>query len=136
MTNKAILCYICSWSYGSHHVCSFVGGVVPGSSGVVLVSSYCYSSYGAANPFSSLGPFSSSSIGGCAQSNGWLRAPTSICQALAEPLRKQLYQAFVSKHLLACILVSGFGGCIRDGSPGGAVSVWSFLQSLLHTLSL
>ena len=29
----------------------------------VLVSSYCCSSYGAANPFSSLGPFSSSSIG-------------------------------------------------------------------------
>jgi hypothetical protein len=29
----------------------------------VLVSSYCCSSYGAANPFSSLGPFSSSFIG-------------------------------------------------------------------------
>jgi hypothetical protein len=30
----------------------------------VLVSSYCCSSYGAANPFSSLGTFSSSFIGG------------------------------------------------------------------------
>jgi hypothetical protein len=29
----------------------------------ILVSSYCYSSYGAANPFSSLGPFSSSFTG-------------------------------------------------------------------------
>jgi hypothetical protein len=53
-----------------------------------LVGSYCFSSYGAANPFSSLGPFSSSSIGdpvlspmvGC------------ICQALVEPLRRELYQ--------------------------------------------
>jgi hypothetical protein len=38
--------------------------LVPGSSGGGgLVSSYCCSSYGAANPFSSLGPFSNSSIG-------------------------------------------------------------------------
>jgi hypothetical protein len=29
--------------------------------------------------------------------------------------------------------VSGFVGCIWDGSPGGAISVWSFLQSLLLT---
>ena len=42
---------------------SLVGGLVPGSSEGVLVSSYCCSSYGAANPFSSLGPFSSSFIG-------------------------------------------------------------------------
>ena len=59
-----------------------------------------------------------------------------ICQALAEPLRRQLYQAPVSKHLLASTIVSGFGDCIWDGSPGGAVSGWPFLQSLLHTLSL
>ena len=59
-----------------------------------------------------------------------------ICQALAEPLRRQLYQAPVSKLLLASAIVSGFGGCLWDGSPGGAVSGWSFLQSLLHTLSL
>jgi hypothetical protein len=30
----------------------------------------------------------------------------------------------------------GFGGCLWDGSPSGAVSGWSFLQSLLRTLSL
>ena len=59
-----------------------------------------------------------------------------ICQALAEPLRRQLYQAPVSKHFLASTIVSGFGDCIWDGSPGGAVSGWPFLQSLLHTLSL
>jgi hypothetical protein len=54
-----------------------------------------------------------------------------ICKALAEPLRRQLYQAPVSRFLLASAIVSGFGGCLWDGSPGGAVSGWSFLQSLL-----
>jgi hypothetical protein len=56
-----------------------------------------------------------------------------ICQALAEPLRSRLYQAPVSKHLLASTIVSGFGDCIWDGSLGGAVSGWSFLQYILHT---
>ena len=32
--------------------------------------------------------------------------------------------------------MSGFGDCIWDGFPGESVSRWSFLQSLLHTLSL
>jgi hypothetical protein len=59
-----------------------------------------------------------------------------ICQALAEPLRRELYQAPVSKHLLASTTVSGFGDCKWDGSPDESVSRWSFLQSLLHTLSL
>ena len=36
--------------------------LVPGSSGGVLVGSYCCSSYGSTNPVSSLGPFSSFSI--------------------------------------------------------------------------
>jgi hypothetical protein len=59
-----------------------------------------------------------------------------ICQVLVEPLRRQLYQAPVSKHLLTSTIVSRFGDCIWVGSPGGAFSGWSFLQSLLHTLSL
>jgi hypothetical protein len=59
-----------------------------------------------------------------------------ICHALAKPLRRQLYQTPVSQILLASAIVSGFGGCLWDGSPGGAVSGWSFHQSLLHTLSL
>ena len=45
-----------------------------------------------------------------------------ICQSLAEPFRRQLYQAPISKLLLASAIVSGFGGCLRDGSPSGAVS--------------
>jgi hypothetical protein len=43
-----------------------------------------------------------------------------ICQALAEPLRRQIYQAPVSNILLASAIVSGFGGCLWDGSPGVA----------------
>jgi hypothetical protein len=41
---------------------SLIGGLVPRST-EVLVSSYCSSSYRAADPFSSLGTFSSSFIG-------------------------------------------------------------------------
>jgi hypothetical protein len=59
-----------------------------------------------------------------------------ICQALTETLKRQLYQVPVSKHLLESTIVSEFGDCIWDGSPGGAVSGWPFLQALLHTLSL
>jgi hypothetical protein len=59
-----------------------------------------------------------------------------ICQALAEPLRRQLYQAPKSKLLLVSAIVSGFGGCLWDGSPSWAVSGLLFLQSLLRTLSL
>ena len=32
--------------------------------------------------------------------------------------------------------MSVFGNCIWDGYPGGAVSGFSFFQSLIHTLSL
>ena len=61
MSDNAILCYICVWSHESLHVYSLVVCLVPGSS-EVLVGSYCCSSYGAVNPFSSLGPFSGSFI--------------------------------------------------------------------------
>ena len=37
-----------------------------------------------------------------------------ICQALAEPLRRQLYQSPVPKLLLASSIVSGFGVGLWD----------------------
>ena len=52
-----------------------------------------------------------------------------IGQDLAEPLGRQLYQVPVSKHFLASAIVTGFGVCTWDGSSGGAVSGWPFLQS-------
>jgi hypothetical protein len=66
-----------------------------------------------ANPFSSFNPFSGSSV-------PWLAVSIhlSICQALTKPLRRKLYQVPVSKHFLACAIVSGFGNCIWDGSLG------------------
>jgi hypothetical protein len=53
-----------------------------------------------------------------------------ICQALAESLRRQLYQVPVSQFLLVSAIVSGFGGCLWDGSPGGAVSGWLVIPSV------
>jgi hypothetical protein len=43
----------------------------------------------------------------------WLAASTCICicQALAEPLRRQPFQVLVSKLILASIVVSVFGMC-------------------------
>ena len=68
----------------------------------------------------------------------WLAASIHICigQVLAEPLKRQLYQAPVSKYFLASAIVSGFGGCRWDGSLRGAVSGWPFFQSLLHSFFL
>ena len=64
----------------------------------------------------------------------------SICicigQDLVEPQRRKLYQAPVSKHILASAIVSRFGVCMWDGSPVGTVSWWPFFQTLLHSLSL
>jgi hypothetical protein len=57
-----------------------------------------------------------------------------ICQALAEPLSRQLYKVPVIKHLFVSTFVSEFGDSILDGSPGWAVSGWSFLQSLLRSM--
>jgi hypothetical protein len=53
----------------------------------------------------------------------------SICQELAEPLRRQPYQ----QELVESTTMSGFGDCIWDGSSGGALSGWSFFQYLFHT---
>jgi hypothetical protein len=117
-------------------VCSLVGGLVPGSwGGGVLASLYCCSSYRATNPFRSLGPFSSSFIGdsmlnpmdGCEHPLLYLSGTGRASQETAI--------SGVSKHLLASTTVSGFGDCKWDGIPGESVSR-SFLQSLLHTLSL
>jgi hypothetical protein len=81
----------------------------------VLVSSYCCSSYRVADPFSSLGAFSSSFVGGP------VLHPIADCE---HPLlylpgtgiahKRQLYQGHVSKILLAYAIVSGFGGCLWD----------------------
>jgi hypothetical protein len=57
-----------------------------------------------------------------------------IVQAVAEPLRGQLYETPVSKHFLASAIVSGFAVCRWDASQAGPVSGWPFFQSLLHSV--
>ena len=125
---------ICSWSHGTLHVYSLVGGLVPESSGD-LVGWYS-SSYRVANPpaplvLSLTPPFRTL----C--SVQWLAVSIClcICQALSEPLRRQLDQAPVSMHFLASTIVSWFGNSIWDVFLGEADSGWLFLQCLLHILS-
>jgi hypothetical protein len=58
-----------------------------------------------------------------------------ICQALAEPFRRQVYQAPDSKLWLASTIMSGFGGCLWDGFPGG---LWIVITSVSasHLISI
>ena len=103
MTNKAILCYICDWSHEFLHVNSLVGSLVPGSSWCTG-GSYCCSSYGAANPFSSLDTFSSSFFGdpvlhpmdGCEHPLLYLSGTGRASQEIALPDSCQ--QALVGIH--------------------------------------
>jgi len=133
MPDKAILCYICSWSHGLLHVHSLVGGLVPGSSGGIWLVDIVLPMGLQIPSILSLTPAL-----GTLFSVQWLAVSIClcICQALAEPLKRQLYQAPVSMHFLASPIVSGFGDCTWVGSPGWEVSRWPLLQSLLHTLSL
>jgi hypothetical protein len=57
-----------------------------------------------------------------------------ICQALTEPLRRQLHQAPVSKHLWASTIVSGFGDCVWDGYRVGESldGPWRMFWVLIH----
>ena len=52
----------------------------------------------------------------------WLALSIDLCQALAELLKRQLYQTPASKHFLASSRVSMFGDCLWNGSPGRVVS--------------
>jgi hypothetical protein len=71
----------------------------------------------------------------------WLAASIYLCigQALAEPLRRQLYQAPVSMHCLASTIKSGFGDRIWGGffpsvSTSHFVSVFAPMSILLSLL--
>ena len=95
----------------------------------VLVISYCCSSYGASAPWvlSLVPPLGTLCL------VQWLAESIHlcICQALAEPIRRQTYQAPVSMHFLASTIVSRFGDCIWDGSPGWTVYAPHFVSVFL-----
>jgi hypothetical protein len=63
-----------------------------------------------------------------------IQRPVSILicinKALEEPLRRQLYQAPVSKHFLASAIVTGFGVCVWDAYPQVGQSLDSLFFSL------
>jgi hypothetical protein len=62
-----------------------------------------------------------------------------ICQAQAEPLREQIYQAPVSKQFFTFTIftiVSGFCDCIWAGFPGGTISVCIWVQNNKWGMSL
>jgi hypothetical protein len=138
MSNKAILCHICSLSHGFLYVYSLVGSSVPrswGGGGAGLLT-LLLPLWGCKPP--QLLQFVLQLLNRGAHTEAkWLAASICLCifQALAETLRSQPYQTSVCKHFPASTIAAGFGGCIWDGSPGGAVSGWPFLQSMLHTLS-
>jgi hypothetical protein len=130
MSNKANFCYICIWSHVSLHLYSLVGGLVPGSSEGywlvhIVVPPMGLQASSAPSLLSLPPPL------GALCSVQWLAKSMHlcICEAPEEPLRIQLYQAPINKHLLASTIVSGFCDCIWDGSPGEAVSGWSMLFS-------
>jgi hypothetical protein len=118
MYNKAILCYIYSWSHGSLQVNPFVGSLVSGSSrgtGWFILFFFLWDCKLLQLPRSFLYLLHL----GILSSVQWLAEIIHLwfCQALPESLRRQLYQAPVSKHMLASTTVSGFGDCIWDGFP-------------------
>jgi hypothetical protein len=129
MSNKAILCYIGGWSHGSLHVYYLVGGLVPvsswGSGWLILLfflwgckpDHLLQSLLGLTPPL------------GFPCLDRWLVASTYIYidQGLAEPLRRWLYQAPVSKQFLASTIVFRFGVCMWD-TPSGALSFMVFLS--------
>jgi hypothetical protein len=58
-----------------------------------------------------------------------------ICQALVESLRRQLYQAPISKLLLSSAKVSGFDGCYgMDPQMGQSLDAHSFSLCSKHCL--
>jgi hypothetical protein len=98
MTDKAFLCCIYSWSHGSLHVYSLVGGLVPGCSGGywlfhIVVTPMGLQISSAPWVLSLVPPL------GTLCSVQWLAESTHlcICQVLAESLRRQLYQAPINK---------------------------------------
>ncbi|EDL27071.1 mCG12966 [Mus musculus] len=109
MSLKAILCYIFGWRHEFLHVYPLVG-LVPGSSGGYWLVHIVVPPIGLQTPSASCVLSLAPPLWNLC-SVQWMAVSLHfcICQVLAEPLRRQLHQAPVSKHLLASTIVSGFG---------------------------
>jgi hypothetical protein len=103
----------------------------------IVVNSYCFSSYRVTDHFSSLGIFSSSSIG------GHVFHPVDDSEYLLLYLlgtgiasQESSISGSCLQNLAGICSSVWFGGWLWYGYLNGAVSAWSFLQSHLQTLSL
>jgi hypothetical protein len=136
MHDKAMLCYICSWSYGSIHVYSLIGGLVTGSSGVSGWLILLFILW-VKNLFSSFSTFSNSSIGDPVLSPmvGYKHLPLYFSGSGRASQETALSGSCQEGLLDICNSVWIWCVCIWDVSPGGAVSGWPFLQSWFHDLS-
>jgi hypothetical protein len=116
-------------------VYSFDDGLVPGRSGRVWLVDFVVLPMGLQTPSTFSVP--SLTLLGTSCSVQWLAVNICLCiyKALAGPPRRQPYQASFSMYFLASRIVFRFGKSIWDESPGGMVSEWPFIQSLLYTLS-
>jgi len=117
---------ICSWSHESANVCSLGSGLVPGNSGWLVLLFLLGLLVPSVPSILLLTPPT-----GTPFSVQWFIADIRlcICHALAEPLRRQLYQAPDSMYFLASSILSSFGSCIyMDWIPqvGQALNGHSF----------
>ena len=130
MPDKTIPCYICSWSHGYLHIYSLIGGLVPGSSEVVWLVDIEVLTMWLKTP-SAPSVLSLNLPLGTLCSVQWLVASICLCtcQALAVPLRRQLYQAPISQHLLAYTIVSEFRVYM------GWIPRWGSLWMTFHSIS-
>jgi hypothetical protein len=132
MHDKAILCYICSWS----HVYSTVDGLVPGSSGGVWLVDIDVLPMGLQAP-STPSILYLTPLLGTPCSVQWLAVNIClcICKTLTGLLRGQPYQAPFSMHFLAFTIVSGLATVYGMNTQVGQ-SLGGLFFSLCSTLYL
>jgi hypothetical protein len=100
MPDNAILCYICGSSHESTHVCSLLGGLVPGSSGGIWLADIVIllmklQTPSAPSVFSLTLPLGSP----CSQSNSWLWATASLFVRFWQNLSGDSYIRFLSANI-------------------------------------
>ena len=112
LSHNAILCYICGWCHGSLYVYSLVGVLVPGRSwGYWLV--HIVIPFMGLQPFSSLGPFSNSSIGDPVLSpmHGFQHPPLYLSDT-GTASQETALSGSCQEALVGIHSVSGFSNCI------------------------
>jgi hypothetical protein len=111
---------------------------------MALAGLYGCSSHGIANPFNSFSPFSNSPIRDpCVQSNGWLRASTSVFvrlwQGLSGDSLIRLLSACTSWHpqwCLGLVTVYGMDPQVGQSLDGLSFSLCSTLISIFAPMSI